>query len=348
MLDQITFFWPWVFAALALPLLVTLFIPPAKNNSGASLRFPYLEAMQGSLEKTRRKLSWLRLTLAILAWVFLVVAAARPQLIGDTITMSVSSRSLMLAVDVSGSMQERDMTLGRNRVDRLTAVKKVAGDFIKQREGDQIGLILFGDLAYLQTPLSQDRKTVHILLDEAQIGLAGKRTAIGDAIGLAVKRLREQDEKNRVLILLTDGSNTSGSVDPLKASDLAARENIRIYTIGVGGAAQSGPFGMIRGRSDIDEVTLQAIADKTGGRYFRANDTKSLQDIYALLDKIEPISEDTQSWRPVQELYFWPLMAAFLLTVANTILHSGWLQRIMPMLRRANSNKSETRDKINA
>ncbi len=334
MLDQITFLWPWIFALLALPLLVAVILPPAKNNSQASLHFPYLGAMQDSLQKTSQKQSWFRLLLAILAWGLLVVAAARPQLVGDTITMSVSSRSLMLAVDVSGSMQEKDMTLGRNQVDRLTAVKKVAGDFIEVREGDQIGLILFGDQAYLQTPLSLDRKTVHILLNEAQIGLAGKRTAIGDAIGLAVKRLREQDEKNRVLILLTDGSNTSGSIDPLKATDLAARENIRIYTIGVGGAARSGPFGVIRGRSDIDEITLQAIADKTGGRYFRANDTRSLQDIYALLDKIEPISEDTQSWRPVQELYFWPLTAAFLLSFVNAIFSSGWLQKLMLRLQR--------------
>ncbi len=332
MLDQITFMWPWVFVVLALPMLVVLLIPRAKNNSRASLHFPHLGAMQNSMQQVKHKHSWWRLSLAIMAWIFLVIAAARPQLIGDTITMSVSSRSLMLAVDVSGSMQEKDMTLNRKRVDRLAAVKKVAGDFINQREGDQVGLILFGDLAYLQTPLSLDRKTVHILLDEAQIGLAGKRTAIGDAIGLAVKRLREQDQKNRVLILLTDGSNTSGSVDPLKAADLAARENIRIYTIGVGGAARSGPFGMMSGSSDIDEATLQAIADKTGGRYFRASDTKTLQDIYALLDEIEPISEDTQSWRPVQELYSWPLMMAFLLSLINTLLNSGWLPQIMRLL----------------
>ena len=234
----------------------------------------------------------------------------------------------MLAVDISGSMQTEDMVINGRPVMRLTAVKMVAGEFVEQREGDRLGLILFGDQAYLQTPLTFDRRTLHILLNEAAIGLAGKSTAIGDAIGLAVKRLRGQPEKNRVLILLTDGTNTAGSVDPLKAADLAASEGVRIYTIGVGADdMMPGPFRMLLGAGrELDEASLQAIAQKTGGRYFRARDTRSLQQIYALLDEIEPVSEDEQSYRPVEELYAWPLALALLLSLLTALAgaHGHW------------------------
>jgi Ca-activated chloride channel family protein len=200
-------------------------------------------------------------------------------------------------------------------------VKLVAGEFVEKREGDRLGLILFGDQAYLQTPLTFDRRTLHILLDEAAIGLAGKATAIGDAIGLAVKRLRGQPERNRVLILLTDGANTAGSVDPLKAADLAANEGVRIYTIGVGADdMMPGPLRLLSsGKSQLDEASLQAIAQKTDGRYFRARDTHSLQQIYALLDEIEPVSEDEQSYRPVEELYTWPLALALLFSLLGVL-----------------------------
>ena len=234
----------------------------------------------------------------------------------------------MLAVDISGSMESEDMVIGNRQVTRLTAVKAVASDFIEQRKGDHIGLILFGSQAYLQAPLTYDRETVRQLLSEAQVGLAGKETAIGDAIGLAVKRLRKQPASNRVLILLTDGANTTGSVDPLKAADLAAQEGIRIYSIGVGADERivQGLFGPRRFASgDLDEVTLKVIADKTGGRYFRARDIRSLQQIYALLDKIEPISEEIESFRPVEEIYYWPLDLVLLLSTLLALGNSGLL-----------------------
>jgi Ca-activated chloride channel family protein len=261
----------------------------------------------------------------------LVLAAARPQWVGETLHLPVSGRSLMLAVDISGSMQTEDMLIDDRQVMRLAAVKHVAADFIGQRTGDQLGLILFGDQAYLQVPLTFDRHTVGTLLDEAAIGLAGKSTAIGDAIGLAIKRLREQPQQNRVLILLTDGANTAGSVEPLKAADLAASEAVRIYTIGIGADSMlvRTPFGTRRvASSDLDEDTLQAIADKTGGRYYRARDTESLQDIYALLDAMEPVSEDEQSYRPIDELYTWPLGGAFLISLLLALLAGGWRHSI--------------------
>jgi len=314
---NIEFLWPWLFAALPLPLLALL-LPRAPGVAPATLRLPFYAALQDNLQiHTRQRSRW-RLLLAILAWLLLVLAVARPQLIGESVHLPVSGRSLMLAMDISGSMQNEDMQVRGHQRSRLTAVKFVAGDFIEQRKGDRIGLILFGDEAYLQAPLTFDRETVRTLLDEAQIGLAGQQTAIGDAIGLAIKRLRKEPASNRVLILLTDGANTAGNVDPLKAADLAAREDVRIYAIGIGSGEMliQTPFGVRRvAADDLDEDNLKAIAEKTGGRYFRARDTTQLAKIYDLLDRIEPVSEDKQTWRPVNELYFWPLGAALLLSV---------------------------------
>ncbi len=314
---NIEFAWPWLFAALPLPLLALL-LPRAASATPAALRFPFYEALQSSLQTHAGQRSRLRLILAVLAWLLLVLAAARPQLIGETVHLPVSGRSLMLAVDISGSMQNEDMQINGRQLSRLTAVKLVAGEFIEKRKGDRLGLILFGDEAYLQAPLTFDRSTVRTLLNEAQIGLAGKQTAIGDAIGLAIKRLRKEPARNRILILLTDGANTAGNVDPLKAADLAAREGVRIYTIGIGQGEMQvrTPFGLRRiATGDLDEASLKAIAEKTGGRYFRAHNTAQLAKIYALLDRIEPVSKDEQTWRPVDELYFWPLGAALLLSV---------------------------------
>jgi Ca-activated chloride channel family protein len=215
---------------LPLPLLVAWFLPRAPEMQGTALRVPFYAALSRIAAGRQAPASRRRLLLAVLAWVLLVCAAARPQFAGPPVRLLVTGRDLLLAVDISGSMETEDMQLGERVTDRLTAVKAVAGAFIEQRQGDRLGLILFGDQAYLQTPLTFDRETVRTLLNEAAIGLAGKSTAIGDAIGLAVKRLRERPAENRVLILLTDGANTSGSVDPLKAADLAAREGVRIYS----------------------------------------------------------------------------------------------------------------------
>ena len=311
------FAWPWLFALLPLPLLALL-LPRAEVSRPAALRFPFFAAFDDSTTTRGRRGKFWRLPLALLAWLLLVAAAARPQLIGETVHLPVAGRSLMLAVDISGSMQTDDMRIGGQRMTRLTAVKQVAGDFLEAREGDRVGLILFGDQAYLQAPLTFDRRTVNTLLNEAAIGLAGRSTAIGDAIGLGVKRLQDQPEENRILILMTDGANTAGAVSPLKAADLAATANVRIYTIGIGASERivRGLFGNRRlANRELDEETLRAIADKTGGRYFRARDTGSLADIYALLDEIEPVSEDTQSYRPVDELYAWPLAGSLLLTL---------------------------------
>ena len=328
---SIDFVWPWVFAALPLPLLVTWLLPRAPEHASAALRMPFYAALQAAVGDSHSGRSRLRLLLATLAWLLLVLAAARPQFLGEPVQLPISGRDLLLAVDISGSMEVEDMVLGRQITTRLRAVKAVAGEFIERRAGDRLGLILFGDQAYLQTPLTFDSNTVRTQLDESAVGLAGKRTAIGDAIGLAVKRLRSQPQENRVLILLTDGANNSGSVEPLKAADIAASEGVRIYTIGVGAdeRIEQGLFGAQRVvNTELDERSLTAIADKTGGRYFRARNIKGLQKIYQLLDELEPVSVDQETFRPVHELYSWPLSAALLVSVLIALSSSGLLRRL--------------------
>ena len=309
---MIQFEWVWVFLALPLPLLVRYLTPPAQSDRDAALRVPFIEDFEnigatGSIRFGSRT----ALALALLAWALLVTAAARPQWIGDPVELPTSGRDLMLAVDLSGSMEARDFELNGRAVDRLTATKAVAGEFIKRRQGDRLGLILFGENAYLQTPLTFDRQTVNTLLMESVIGLAGQTTAIGDAIGLAVKRLRENAVDSRVLVLLTDGANTAGEVSPVKAAELARSIDLKIYTIGVGAdemVVQS-LFGQrrVNPSQDLDEETLREIADLTGGEYFRARNTQELERIYELLDELEPMEAEALSFRPTTALFFWPL-----------------------------------------
>jgi len=313
--------WPWVLLALPLSWLARLLLPEARGLSEAGLRVPNLSGFETLKDRSAAEhlLNW-RFWLAVLAWCLLVLAAARPERIGDELDVPVAGRNLMLAVDLSGSMDQKDFELAGRRVDRLTATKAVASDFISRREGDRIGLILFGERAYLQVPLTLDRDTVKILLLESEIGLAGEKTAIGDAITLAVRRVHEQkaDAGEQVLVLLTDGANTAGEVQPLKAAELAQQVGLRIYTIGIG-AETMDVSSLVGGRrainpsADLDEATLTAIAQQTGGRYFRATDTASLQDIYKLVDELEPVEESESGFRPVKSYYFWPLGAAFAL-----------------------------------
>lgn len=320
--------WPWVLLALPLPLFFRYLLPEAKGLSEAGLRVPSIESFSTLKDRsgTEQLLNW-RFWIAVIAWLLLVLAAARPERIGEELDVPVAGRNLMLAVDLSGSMDQKDFELVGRRVDRLTATKAVAGDFIERREGDRIGLILFGERAYLQVPLTLDRETVNILLMEAFIGLAGEKTAIGDAITLAVRRVHEQkkDEGEQVLVLLTDGANTAGEVQPLKAAQLAQQVGLRIYTIGIG-AEQLEVASLIGGRrrinpsADLDEDTLTQIAQLTGGRYFRATDTASLQDIYKLVDELEPVVEPESGFRPVKSYYFYPLGLAVLLVTLMSLI----------------------------
>lgn len=315
--------WPWLLTLIPLPALLRWWLPPRFEADSAALKVPFLEDFgqaEGPVVSVNR--SW-PLRIAALAWLLLIAAAARPQWLGEPLEQAVSGRDLMLAVDVSGSMQEEDFILNKERVDRLTAIKYVAGQFIQRRVGDRLGLILFGTQAYLHVPLTFDRQTVQTLLNEAFIGITEDepKTSIGDAIGLAIKRLQNQQDASRVLILLTDGANTAGELQPLKAAELAAEHQLKIYTIGIGAdeILVRSLFGTrrVNPSADLDEKTLTAIADTTGGHYFRAHNTEELEKIYRMLDQLEPVEKDKQYFRPRSELFHWPLGLAVLL--------AGWL-----------------------
>jgi Ca-activated chloride channel family protein len=322
---MIQLIWPWLLLALPLPLLLRKLLSPSNPAEDAALRVPFIDDFSNDSNSGKQKQlnHWLML-LASIAWICLVLAGSRPQWLGEPLQIPVSGRDLMMAVDLSGSMQIEDFSINGNTVDRLTATKHVAKTFIEKREGDRLGLILFGRQAYLQTPLTFDRKTVNVLLQESMIGLAGKETAIGDAIGLAIKRLQDKSKNSRVLILLTDGANTAGEVTPLKAAELAAEEGLKIYTIGIGAdeMLRYSIFGAqrVNPSADLDEKTLTAIAETTGGQYFRARNTEELEKIYVQLDKLEPTEQESKTYRPVTSLFYWPLSIAFIIAAFISLL----------------------------
>ncbi|GAB3104966.1 vWA domain-containing protein [Lysobacter terrae] len=309
------FAWPWLLLALPLPLLARWLLP-ASRTTGAALRVPYGARLEAIAKGGSHALHAGRLNpLLVLAWILLCIAAARPQQLGEAIQPPQAGRDMLLALDLSGSMAEPDMELGDRPVDRLTAAKAVLADFLDRRAGDRLGLLVFGRRAYALTPLTADRDTVREQLGDSVVGLAGQETAIGDAIGLAVKRLRTQPAAQRVVILLTDGVNTAGVLDPRKAAELARSEHVRVHTIAFGGEGSLSVFGfklpMAGAGDEIDETTLRAIAEQTGGRFFRARDTAELAGIYAEIDRLEPISRAGKAVRPRLERYAWPLAAAF-------------------------------------
>lgn len=309
--------WPWIFCLTPLPWILRWWLPEQAANQQA-IRVPFFAALQ-NLNQSQVQGSGKQVSRALIMgiiWLCLLTAAARPGWIGDPVALPQERRDLMLAVDISMSMREVDMQMHNGYTDRITAVKAVVGNFIQQRAGDRIGLILFGEQAYLQTPLTYDTKTVNQQLQEAQLGFAGNATAIGDAIGMAIKKLRDRPAESRILVLLTDGANTAGT-EPSQAATIAAEANIRIHTIGVGSQSR-------RRQNQLDEKSLTLIAEKTGGRYFRARNPSELQQIYAELDRLEPMPEE-QTFRPTRSLSHWPLGLALLLSalMAITLLLSN-------------------------
>ena len=309
------FAWPWMFALLPLPWLLRRVLPPADSGE-AALHISFLEELE-SLSGQRAHLrlpAWRRQARFIVIWLLLLCAAARPQWLGEPLPVPSSGRDMLLAIDVSGSMSYSDMQLDEQPLSRLDAVKQLFGDFIETRHGDRLGLILFGTEPYLQSPLTFDRRTVRIWLDEAQVGIAGTYTALGDAIGLAIKQLLLRPAKSRVLVLITDGASNGGALTPELASALAAQEQVRIYTIGIGADADQGlsrMFGLAPAL-DLDEASLQYIAQTTGGQYFRAQNLADLKQIKDSLDALEPVPQQAQIARAEHALYVWPLTLALL------------------------------------
>lgn len=306
--------WPWMALLLPLPW-VLLRLRPAAQPGGAALYLPFAASV--SAPGAAATLSRGLLALLAAVWALLVLAAMRPQWLGHPLPVPTRGRQIMLAIDCSGSMATQDM----GGASRLEIVQVVAGRFIEQRRGDQVGLILFGTRPYLQAPLSTDLTTVRHFLDQAVVGIAGPQTAIGDAIGLAIKQLRQRERtgggsmRQSVLILLTDGGNDAGVMPPLEAAHLAAEVGLRIFTIGVGAAPQQSLFGFTSGNTDLNSSLLKKIASITGGEYFRATSPEALATIYHRIDRLEPTAGHKQWLRPASEWFTWPLALALLLSV---------------------------------
>lgn len=333
---MITLLWPWMLLLLPLPLLLRRLLPP-RDAQRPALRAPFFASWRGLVDDDAPATHLQRRLPAILLWLIwllLLVATARPLWIGEAVELPNSGRDLMLAVDISGSMRVEDMQVRNGMARRIDAVKELGSDFMAQRSGDRLGLILFGSRAYLQSPLSFDVQTVQRFLREAQIGFAGQETAIGDAIGLAVKRLQARPATNRVLVLLTDGQDTASTVDPIEAARLAASLDVRIYTIGIGAESLTlpgllgSPLGSrtVNPSADLDEESLQTIAELSGGRYFRARDPAELATIYDLLEELEPLEVDVSLYRPRQSLIAVPLLLAIVLSFA-LVLRQLWQLR---------------------
>ena len=316
---MLNFAWAWAFWLLPLPFFMYKLVPRARKYD-AALFVPFYRDVLSfeDMQYTAVRSGVIKVMLLILVWFLLVLAVSRPQWTGDPVALPASGRDLLLAVDISGSMKQDDMIINGKQVSRIALVKYVVNDFIGRRAGDRIGLLLFGTEAYVQAPLTFDRQTVKTLFNEAQIGFAGQKTSIGDAIGLAVKHLQDRPDESKILILLTDGSNTAGNVEPLQAAKLAAQTGVKIYTIGVGademmirdffGARRVNPS------ADLDEETLQEIAKATGGQYYRARNPEELEQVYDLINKIEPVEQENETFRPIKALYYWPLAGALLLS----------------------------------
>ncbi|HEY2425290.1 MAG TPA: VWA domain-containing protein [Pseudolabrys sp.] len=309
------FEWPWAFALLPLPLLVW-WLMPVYQRQQTSVHVPFFDRLADATGQTpqpgavvlRRRA--IQMIPAALVWVLIVAALARPERVGDAVTHEVSARDLILAVDISGSMEQSDFrTQDGKTLKRLDGVKLVLGDFIARRKGDRVALILFGSKAYVQVPFTQDLQTARMLLDQSEVGMAGQQTVIGDTIGLAIKTFETSTATQKLVILLTDGNDTASKVPPEHAADIARQKGVVVYTIGFGDPN-------VTGENRVDLSTLREVASMTGGHFFRAEDGTQLAEIYADIDRLAPVKLETISWRPKLPLFQWPLGAAVILALA--------------------------------
>src|SRR6201996_1135552 len=308
------FAWPWMFALLPLPLLVWWWLPPFRARQ-ASVQIPFFDRVANATGQTPQRGAVVlqrratQMFAAVVIWLLIVAALARPQWVSDPLTHEVSARDLILAVDISGSMDQADFRSADGQtLTRLDGVRRVIGDFIARRHGDRIALILFGTKAYVQVPFTQDLQTAQQLLEQTQVGMAGQQTAIGDTVGLAIKTFEKSTAKQKLLILLTDGNDTASRVPPEHAADIARQNGVVVYTIGVGDPKATG-------ENRVDLSVLQHVATTTQGRFFRAEDGAQLQSIYADIDRLAPAKLQTLSWRPKLPLFQWPLGAAVIVSL---------------------------------
>lgn len=312
---------PWALALLPLPLLVWWIMPPYRERVPA-LRFPFFRRVvdaagaktgPGAIVRVRRRFQMIA---AILVWCLLILALAQPERVGAPVEMSRSARDVVLAIDISGSMDTRDFQNPDGQPEqRFAAVRNVVEDFIARRDGDRMALIVFGSKAYVQAPLTEDLGTVTELLQRTDVGMAGPHTALGDAIGLAIRTFEASDINQRLLILLSDGSDTASRMSPVNAAAIAQDQGVEIYTIGVGDP-------QARGEEKVDLKTLETIAQNTQGAYFYAEDETALEQVYLRIDELAPRVVESLSYRPRQSLAYIPLLAAALIG----LLTLGWLQ----------------------
>lgn len=326
---------PWILLLLPLPLFLWFLLPRAKVQLPSALKIPFFNAMAQMLNEEKQTVYGKKsIRIPFIIWMLLIFALSGPKWVGEPMPIARDGYNIMMALDLSESMEIRDMLLQGRPRSRLFVVKQAAKQFVEDRASDKIGLILFGSQAYLQTPLTYDKQSVLARIEDATVGLAGKTTSIGDAIGLAVKRLQDVPAKGRMIILLTDGANNSGILQPLKAAQLAKADGIKVYTIGLGSAGISQAFGgfiIANASADLDEDTLKAVAKMTGGQYFRAADTESLQQIYQTINRLEKIEQEQASIRPQKDYYPWlvALAALFFFYWLTKLSHLEFLPNSM-------------------
>ena len=302
--------YPWLLLLLPLPWLAYRFLP-AYNEARSAVRVPFFAAMSRAVGEApgtagSRRNRW-QLLLNVLVWALILLAVSRPVYVEKPIERQQPVRDLMLAIDLSQSMETEDFTNAQGeKINRLAAVKGVVQGFIDKRKDDRIGLIVFGSGAYPQAPLTLDHASLSLLLADTGIGMAGPNTAIGDAIGLSLKLLDKAHEQEKVMILLTDGNDTSSAITPDHAAEMAANKGVVIHTIGIGDPDASG-------EAKVNLQGLEQIANTTGGRFFRAEDRAALDQVYNTLDQLTPHQVETLSHQPQRELFYWPLSAALLL-----------------------------------
>lgn len=323
-LANLEFIWPWMIFLLPLPWLIKRLVKPQQKKQTPLLAPQIIARIEADLPpenlvELNQSRSGMPI-LAILLWFALIFAATRPVIYLNSTPFEMSGKEMVLAVDLSGSMRKEDMYLDGREVNRLIAVKSVVSEFINRRQGDRMGLVVFATQAFLQSPLTYDLNTVKALLNETEIGMAGTNTAIGDAIGLTLKHFKENklnsNIQTAVLILLTDGSNTAGVVEPLEAAQKAQQMGLKIYTIGVGKVkSRVGLDRFLTNKADMDIDTLTKISELTGGQFFQANDTQELAQIYQEIDKLESVEHEVFNYRLRTEYYYWPLALALLFSL---------------------------------
>ncbi len=321
---MLEFAYPWAFLALPLPLLVWWLLPPYRQQVRA-LRVPFFqmlvsaagsEARDGAVVMRRR---FTQMAVAVLVWGLLVAGLAKPEWVGEPIVRTEAARDVMLSIDLSGSMDYRDFpgdSVGKEdtKVSRFEAVQRVVDQFVAQRQSDRIGLIVFGSKAYLQLPFTRDLQTARALVELMEVGMAGPKTALGDSIGLAIRSFESSDVDDRLLILLTDGNDTASTMTPINAAGIAKLNGVEIHTIGIGNPEAVG-------EDRVDFEVLQAIAERTGGQFFNAEDESALAEVYRRIDSVAAADVRTQSWRPRESLVVWPAGVATIVA----LLGYAWL-----------------------